>query len=93
MTGVQTCALPIFAAVSVTTQPSFSFGNPVPVPRKFMTGGSSQLNVTNYDLTPDGEILGLVSTSEQNQSGTPAAPEFRVVLNWFEELKQRVPAR
>ena len=30
--------------------------------------------------------------SEQTQSGTAAAPEIRVVLNWFEELKQRVPS-
>jgi hypothetical protein len=47
----------------------------------------------NYDLTPDGKILGLVDASERTQSGNPDAPEFRVVLNWFEELKARVPAK
>jgi hypothetical protein len=48
----------------------------------------------NYDLTPDGKILGLVNTSEQTQGGNDSdAPEFRVVLNWFEELKARVPTK
>jgi hypothetical protein len=82
------------AAISVTTRPDFSFGNPVPVPRKFTgAGGSAQADMRNYDLTPDGKILGLVDTSEQTQSGNPGAQEFRVVLNWFTELKQRVPTR
>jgi len=82
------------AAISVTTRPVFSVGNPVPVPRKFTTaGGSAQADMRNYDLTPDGKILGLVDTSEQTYSGNPDAPEFRVVLNWFEELKARVPAK
>ena len=82
------------AAISVTTRPDFSFGSPVPVPRKFTTAGSSaQTDIRNYDLTPDGKILGLMDTSEQTQSGNPGAPEFRVVLNWFEELKARVPTK
>jgi len=82
------------AAISVTTRPDFSFGNPVPVPRKFTTaGGSAQTDIRNYDLTPDGKILGLIDTSELIQSGNPGAPEFRVVLNWFEELKARVPTK
>ena len=82
------------AAISVTTRPDVSFGNPVPVPRKFTsTGGSAQADMRNYDLTPDGKILGLVDASEQTQTGNPTAPEFRVVFNWFEELKARVPAK
>jgi hypothetical protein len=88
-------ALGALAAISVTTRPDFSFGSPVPVPRKFTSAGlSAPSNVRNYDLTPDGKILGLVDfASEQTQSGNPDAPEFRVVLNWFEELKARVPAK
>ena len=79
--------------MSVTTQPSFAFGNPVPVSRRFTRTGSTQSNIRSYDLTPDGKILGLARASEQSSSGTPAALEFRVVINWFEELKQRVPTK
>ncbi len=87
-------ALGALAAVSVTTQPSFAFGNPVAVPRRFTARDVSGVtNLRNYDLTPDGKILGSVDSSEQDQSGNPTTTEFRVVLNWFEELKQRVPAR
>ena len=50
-------------------------------------------NERNYDLTPDGKIVGAVLESEQTQTGTPTAPEIRVVLNWSEELKQRVPTK
>jgi Tol biopolymer transport system component len=81
------------AAVSVTTQPSFAFGNAVPVPRTFLTENSSPSNERNYDLTPDGRIVGAVQASEQSQTGTPTASEIQVVLNWFTELQQRVPTR
>ena len=83
------------AAVSVTTQPSFAFGNAVPVPRKF-TGGATPtaLQVTRGTTTllPTARSLAL-RPSEQTQTGTPTAPEIRVVLNWFEEVKQRVPTK
>ena len=37
-------------------------------------------------------FLGLIDAA-QTQSGAPAAQQIQVVLNWFEELKARVPAR
>jgi hypothetical protein len=42
------------------------------------------------DMAPDGRILGAILVSE-GPSGTGTPSEIRVVLNWFEELKQRVP--
>jgi serine/threonine-protein kinase len=84
-------ALGALAAVNVTTQPSFAFGNAVPVPRKF-TGGSTnsaQSNERDYDVTPDGKIVGPTLASAE----THTAPEIRVVLNWFEELKRLVPTK
>jgi serine/threonine-protein kinase len=81
------------AAVSVTTQPSFAFGNAVPVPRTFLTENSAPQNAWNYDRTPDGRIVGAVQASEQSQTGAPTAPEIQVVVNWFTELQQRVPTR
>jgi Tol biopolymer transport system component len=42
-----------------------------------------------YDVTADGQRFLMVQPSEQH----PPATEFNVVLNWFEELKRRVPAQ
>ena len=84
-------ALGALAAINVTTQPSFAFGNAVPVPRKF-TGGatnSAPSNERDYDVTPDGKIVGPTLASAE----TNTAPEIRVVLNWFEELKRLVPTK
>jgi eukaryotic-like serine/threonine-protein kinase len=79
-----------FGAVSVTTQPTFALGNPVPVPRGSMVGivpGVSR----RYDIAPDGRILGIVLAGQT--PGATAAPEIQVVLNWLEELKARVPTK
>jgi hypothetical protein len=37
---------------------------------------------------PDGRLIGIVSGDEAASRGFG---EMRLVLNWFEELKQRVP--
>jgi hypothetical protein len=41
----------------------------------------------NYDVSPDGQRFLMLKGGEQE-----AAPaQINVVLNWFEELKQKVP--
>ena len=82
-----------FAAVSVQMQPSFAFGNPVEAQAIAFTRGIRFSDVRNYDITPAGKFVALVDPREAGASGTPAAPEIQVVLNWFEELKQRVPTK
>jgi serine/threonine-protein kinase len=78
-----------FVAVSVTTRPTFTFGNPVPVPSGFLERGQNAER--NDDITLDGkQFLGVVAAG-QTASGPPASPQIQVVLNWFEELKARVP--
>ncbi len=55
-----------------------------------MSGRTSQSGTVfraNYDVTPDGQRFVMVKPSEQQG----AATQINVVLNWFEELKQRVP--
>jgi serine/threonine-protein kinase len=80
-----------FEAVSVATRPTFTFGNPVPVPRSFAAGRPEFER--NYDITRDGKrFLGVIAAG-QTTSGAPAAPQIQVVLNWFTELQQRVPTR
>jgi len=74
----------------VKTQPNFTLTNPVVVPRGF--GFASPTSPRTFDITPDGRIIG-VGTAGQNQSGLPVASQIQVVLNWFDELKARVPTK
>jgi serine/threonine-protein kinase len=80
-----------FVVVNVTTQPSFSVSAPVPAPRAFNIG-NAQTSPRNHDVGPDGRVLG-IAIAGQGASGTAAAQQINVVLNWFEELKQRVPTK
>jgi eukaryotic-like serine/threonine-protein kinase len=79
-----------FEAVSVTTEPTFAFGNPVAVPRPFPLAPPLARRV--YDITPSGKFLVLMPAG-RTESGTLTGPHIQVVLNWFEELTARVPTK
>jgi eukaryotic-like serine/threonine-protein kinase len=72
-------------AVDIATQPSFTAGKP----RMLFEGQYEPTWATgpNYDVSPDGQRFLMVKASEQEQAVT----QINVVLNWFEELKRRVP--
>jgi Tol biopolymer transport system component len=73
-------------AVDIATQPSFAAGKP-----KVLFEGQYEPTVftnSNYDASPDGHRFLMLKPSEQEQS---APTQINVVLNWFEELKRRVP--
>jgi Tol biopolymer transport system component/tRNA A-37 threonylcarbamoyl transferase component Bud32 len=74
-------------AVEITTKPSFSPGTP-----KMLFEGQYQtlptISTPNYDVSPDGQRFLMLKPTEQEQSATT---QINVVLNWFEELKQKVP--
>jgi len=77
--------------VSISTQPSFTVANnPVQLPRKGNENGPA--SIRNYDVMPDGRLLGVVNAG-QPPSGVPDAQRINVVVNWFTELQQRVPVR
>ncbi len=78
-------------AVRITTQPSFTVGEAIPVASPFYLAAP---NVERpFDISRDGQhFLGLI-VAAQTQSGAPAAQQIQVVLNWFEELKARVPSK
>jgi eukaryotic-like serine/threonine-protein kinase len=74
-------------AVEIATQPGFAAGNP----RMLFEGQYVLFPAAgpNYDVTPDGQRFLMLKPVEQAQS---APTQINVVLNWFEELKRRVPA-
>jgi serine/threonine-protein kinase len=73
-------------AVDIATQPGFAAGKP----RMLFEGPYEPTPVTfpNYDVSPDGQRFLMLKPSEQEQT---APTQINVVLNWFEELKRRVP--
>jgi eukaryotic-like serine/threonine-protein kinase len=73
-------------AVDIATQPGFAAGKP----RMLFEGRYSPTPLTspNYDVSPDGQRFLMLKPSEQAQA---APTQINVVLNWFEELKQKVP--
>jgi eukaryotic-like serine/threonine-protein kinase len=73
-------------AVDIATQPGFSAGKP----RVLFEGRYEPTPATfpNYDVSPDGQRFLMLKPSEQEAA---AAMQINVVLNWFEELKRRVP--
>ena len=77
-----------FAWVNITTEPTFSVGNPEVVPRPFQTGPPTARRT--FDITPGGKFIGLLEAG-QSVSDKPIPPQIQVVLNWFEELERLVP--
>lgn len=77
--------------VTITSQPIFAIGMPAVLLRGSLlfTGGTS---IRPVDMASDGRIVGPID-ADQSQQGALVTPQIRVVLNWFEELKQRVPTR
>jgi Tol biopolymer transport system component len=72
--------------VDVMTQPGFSVGKP-----RMLFEGQYLLTLAtfpNYDVSPDGQRFLMLKPSESAES---ARTQINVVLNWFEELKQKVP--
>ena len=76
-------------SVTIATQPSVSFGSPARAPKSGFTTNVPAA-VRTFDVLPDGQhLIGVVSAGAA-QSGATSAPQIQVVLNWFEDVKQRV---
>jgi Tol biopolymer transport system component len=73
-------------AVDIATQPGFSAGKP----RELFEGHyePSPGSNPNYDVSLDGRRFLMVKPTEQKESSA----QIVLVLNWFEELRRRVPA-
>ena len=75
-----------FAVVSVKTSPMFQFTPPAPLPRRF--GLAPPQSPRPYDMLPDGRV---VSVDAASMATEQRSQQIHVVLNWFEELKSRLP--
>jgi Tol biopolymer transport system component len=72
-------------SVDIATQPAFAAGKP----RMLFEGQYVPTPLTGpyYDVSPDGQRFLMLKPAEREQAPT----QINVVLNWFEELKQKVP--
>ena len=90
---VPTTASGRLVAVRVTTQPGITFGNPESLPAR-VTGGRRNGDPRAHDILPNGRFIGLVNAAAQDAAGSSSdASQIRVMLNWSEELKVRVPTK
>jgi hypothetical protein len=80
------------ASVNVATRPGFMVGPVVNSPRPFTNLGQPT-NPRNYDVTQDGRFIGVVIPSDSTQAGNPSVPQIQVVLNWFEDVKQKMSSK
>jgi eukaryotic-like serine/threonine-protein kinase len=73
-------------AVEITTHPGFAVGKP----RMLFEGHyePAPVPIANYDVSPDGQRFLMLKPVEEVEA---PATQINVVLNWFEELKQKVP--
>ena len=76
------------AAVPVTTRSGIAFG-PLATFPFVVTGGRLSVSTRGFDALPNNAFVGVVAAAAADRVG--ANNELRVVLNWFEELKRRVP--
>jgi len=82
-----------FRSVSVTTKPTFATGDPVPVQRASLASSTlTGVGSRAYDIGRNGKVIGLIETGVG--ANTPSsASQMQIVLNWFEELKQRTAVK
>jgi hypothetical protein len=75
-------------AVDINTKSIFSAGKPKGLfEGLYLPTGAS---IPWYDVSPDGQRFLMLKPAE---SQTTAPTQINVVLNWFEELKKKIPTR
>ena len=72
-------------AISISAEPAFNFTNPETFP---LPGFVTDSGMRSFDITPDDERFVMVLAPGQSEL---PSPQINIILNWFEELKARVP--
>jgi hypothetical protein len=74
-------------AVDIATQPGFAAGKPqILFEERYEP---APIPISNYDVSSDGQRFLMLKPVEHAEA---APTQINVVLNWFEELKRRVPS-
>jgi len=84
-----------FMAADVETKPTFKAGKAKALFNFRDIGTSRARLLSGFDISPDGKRF-LMTKQRQTTASEPAAArphKINVVVNWFEELKQRVPVK
>jgi serine/threonine-protein kinase len=76
---------------TLTSTPSFTFSDFSLLTSAFLVRGPGFPR--EYDVMRDGKRFLAVVTGDQNTPSAPGGDQVQIVLNWSEELKQRVSAR
>jgi len=82
------------SSVSIAFNGGVILGRPAPV-RGTHPSNTTALGPLNYDISPDGRAF-VFTRGHSAESGTGGQDErgsIKVVLNWFSELKSRVPVK
>ena len=75
--------------VTVETEPTFSVGIPeIRVDGDYVYAAGQG---RNWDISPDGQRFLMLKLADQSGTEDTTPPQITVVLNWFEELTERVP--
>ncbi|HTY61373.1 MAG TPA: hypothetical protein VMG30_03880, partial [Acidobacteriota bacterium] len=84
-------------AVEVETQPTFKRGNPKTLFQgTYLSTSFQKIVTTPWDIHPNGKKFLMIKPAAAAGAAPGAAspqPKIIVVVNWFEELKQRVPVK
>jgi serine/threonine-protein kinase len=81
-------------SVTFTSTPAVAFGRAMPFSRRGRTEPNPATGRRGADAMPDGEhVIGVAVAQIVQNSGAPRTPVINVVLNWFDEIRQKVPGR
>jgi serine/threonine-protein kinase len=78
--------------VRINTRSTFSFGEPLYVPLAGLVSRNPQGNPRVWDIAPDRKrVIGVSEAIDSATPGEAANQQIEVVLNWFTDLRARVP--
>jgi eukaryotic-like serine/threonine-protein kinase len=81
-------------AVAVKTEPTFSLGLPTVLFRgAYDSTAVGSGDLSPWDISPDGKRFLMIKQAMASTSKGGGPRKINVVLNWTEELKQRVPVK
>jgi serine/threonine-protein kinase len=78
--------------ISVQTDPTFRLGTPKRLFQSIYAGLSATSGIP-YDISPDGKRFLMMKEPQTTPSESAGPRKINIVVNWFEELKQRVPTK